>query len=302
MVTRADSTSLYVTRDIAYHLSKFARFPRVIDVLGQDHRLHARSLEALLSEIGEARRPEFVIYQDLTVPEGGRMSTRKGTAVYLDTLLDEAVERARREVRARWEEATDDEVDAIAVGGRLGGRAIPHPAGRAGQDRLLPMGGRALVRGTQRSVRPVRLRPGDEPPTKGLGRRKPRTPSGEPTCRRARSAALVRAISRLPRVVEYAARTSHVHSVAGYGHDLAEAFNRFYQSVPVLKAQEERSSRLALVAASRDDARERPRPPRSRAPRPDVARVGRGAVAVLRGLRRLPGFPHPGEPSRLRLF
>ncbi|HEV2165678.1 MAG TPA: arginine--tRNA ligase, partial [Thermoplasmata archaeon] len=115
IVARGNGTSLYVTRDLAYHLSKFARFPRVIDVLGQDHLLHARTLEALLHEMGEARRPEFVLYQYLTAPAGGGMSTRKGTAVYLDALLDDAVSRARAEVRARWPDSPDAEVERIAA-------------------------------------------------------------------------------------------------------------------------------------------------------------------------------------------
>jgi arginyl-tRNA synthetase len=251
MVTRADGTSLYATRDIAYHLSKFARFPRVIDVLGQDHRLHARSLEALLAEVGEARRPEFVIYQDLTVPEGGRMSTRKGTAVYLDALLDEAVERARREVRARWEEASDEDVDAIAVAVASGAvryhilRVAPDKTVSFRWEDALSFEGRsgpfvqyAYVRATSLLRKAV-----DVPapyPFRGAELTAPE------------ERALVRAIARLPRVVAYAARTSHVHTVAGYAHDLAEEFNRFYQSVPVLKAREERSSRLALVAAARE--------------------------------------------------
>ncbi|MCI4361230.1 MAG: arginine--tRNA ligase, partial [Thermoplasmata archaeon] len=115
IVTRADGTTLYPTRDVAYHLAKFARFARVVDVLGQDHHLHARTLDAMLAEIGETRRPEFVIYQDITVPEGGRMSTRQGKVVYLDDLLDEAIDRARAEVRSRREGLSDSEVDEIAA-------------------------------------------------------------------------------------------------------------------------------------------------------------------------------------------
>ena len=70
IVTRADGSTLYPVRDVAYHLDKFAKFGRVIDVLGQDHHLHAKTLDVLLAEAGEVRRPEFVIYQDITVPEG----------------------------------------------------------------------------------------------------------------------------------------------------------------------------------------------------------------------------------------
>src|SRR5208282_4578072 len=100
--------------DLAYHLSKFARFRQVVDVLGQDHRLHALTLQALLAEIGEPRRPEFIIYQDITVPDGGRMSTRGGSAVWLDELLREAVERARREVIARRDDLAEAEIGRIA--------------------------------------------------------------------------------------------------------------------------------------------------------------------------------------------
>ncbi len=67
--------------------------------------------------------------------------------------------------------------------------------------------------------------------------------------------ALVRTVSRFPGVVAYAARTSHVHAVAGYAHDLADQFNRFYHAVPVLRSGEERASRLALVAATRQTLR-----------------------------------------------
>jgi arginyl-tRNA synthetase len=51
--------------------------------------------------------------------------------------------------------------------------------------------------------------------------------------------------------VEYAARSSHVQAVAGFGHDLADQFNRFYHAVPVLRSGAERESRIALVAAVR---------------------------------------------------
>ncbi|MCI4361231.1 MAG: arginine--tRNA ligase, partial [Thermoplasmata archaeon] len=63
--------------------------------------------------------------------------------------------------------------------------------------------------------------------------------------------ALLRSISRFPGVVAYVARTTQVHALATYAHELAERFNRFYESTPVLTAGPERASRLALVAASR---------------------------------------------------
>jgi arginyl-tRNA synthetase len=247
---RGDGTSLYVTRDLAYHHVKFDRFARVIDVLGQDHQLHARTLEALLAEMGETRSPEFVIYQDITVPEGGRMSTRGGSAIWLDALLAEAVERARGEVLARREDLADGEVERIAEAVATG--AIRYHIVRVSPEKpvvfrwedALSFEGRSgpfVQYSYARACSILRKGGALEPP---YAFEAARLSDPEET-------ALVRVLARWPRVVAYAARSSHVHAIAGYAHDLGDQFNRFYHAVPVLSSGEERESRVALVAAVR---------------------------------------------------
>ncbi len=250
VVQRGNGTSLYVTRDVAYHLQKLARFGRVVDVLGQDHQLHARTLDALLTEVGEARRPSFVIYQDITVPEGGRMSTRGGSAVWLDHLLEEAVTRARGEVLARREDLAEADVDRIAESVATGAiryhivRVAPEKPVVFRWEDALSFEGRSgpFVQYAYARASSV-LR-------KGEALRGP-YPFDARLLRDPEEAALVRVLARFPRVVAYAARTAHVHAVAGYAHDVADRFNRFYHAVPVLKSGEERTSRIALVAAVR---------------------------------------------------
>ncbi len=250
VVQRGDGTSLYVTRDIAYHLSKFGRFDRWVDVLGQDHQLHARTLAALLAEVGEARRPSFLIYQDITVPEGGRMSTRGGSAVWLDPLLGEAVSRARREVLTRREDLTADEVDRIAEAVATG--AIRYHVVRVAPEKpvvfrwedALSFEGRSgpFVQYSYARASSVLRKGGVDHPPYPFDATKLSDPE---------ESALVRVLARFPRTVAYTARTSHVHAIAGYAHDLADRFNRFYHAVPVLKSGSERESRIALVAAVR---------------------------------------------------
>ncbi|MCI4331120.1 MAG: arginine--tRNA ligase [Thermoplasmata archaeon] len=250
IVTRADGTTLYPTRDVAYHLSKFARFPRVIDVLGQDHQLHARTLDALLAEMGESRRPEFVIYQDITVPEGGRMSTRKGSAVYLDALLDEAVERARKEVLARREDLAVGEVEEIAT--KVACSAVRYHILRVASEKTVGFRWEDALSFEGRSGPFLQYAYSR---ASSILRKAERTTGPYPfdpeLLQHPQELALVRSLSKLPSTVAYVARTSHVHTLAGYAHGLAERFNRFYQFVPVLKAGQEREGRLALVAASR---------------------------------------------------
>ena len=96
--TRADGTTLYTTRDMAYHLDKFSRADVLINVLGEDQKLGQQQLAAALKILGKECVPECVFYSFVSLPEG-RMSTRKGVVVYLDDLIDEAVDRAYEEVR-----------------------------------------------------------------------------------------------------------------------------------------------------------------------------------------------------------
>jgi arginyl-tRNA synthetase len=247
---RANGTSLYVTRDVAYHLAKFSRFQTLHDVLGQDHRLHARTLDALLQEVGEGRRPKYVIYQDITVPEGGRMSTRGGSAVWLDDLVAEAVDRARAEVLARREDLPVTDVDRIAEAVATGAlrfhilRIAPEKPVIFRWEDALSFEGRSgpfVQYAYARASSVLRKGSADSPPY----------PFDPARLSDPEEVALVRVVSRWPGVVAYAARTAHVHSVAGHAHDLADQFNRFYHAVPVLRSEAERESRIALVAAVR---------------------------------------------------
>ena len=247
---RGDGTSLYVTRDVAYHLAKFGRFDRVVDVLGQDHQLHARTLNALLAEVGEARRPSFLIYQDITVPEGGRMSTRGGSAVWLDDLLAEAVDRARKEVLLRREDLAEGAVETIAEAVATGAirfhilRVAPEKPVVFRWEDALSFEGRSgpfLQYSYARASSVLRKGEAVRPPY----------PFDAARLTDPEEVALLRILARFPRTVAYAARTSHVHAVAGYAHEVADQFNRFYHAVPVLRSTEERASRIALVAAVR---------------------------------------------------
>jgi arginyl-tRNA synthetase len=114
--TRRDQTSVYATRDVAYHQWKSDQVGsdgRLVDILGEDHRLQALQVGVALDELG-ARRPDVSFYAFVSLPEG-KMSTRANRVVFLDDLLDEAVERATETVRARrGDELSETEIGHIA--------------------------------------------------------------------------------------------------------------------------------------------------------------------------------------------
>ena len=113
-LTRSDGTSLYATRDIAYHIWKGERADLMINVLGEDHKLEAKCVEIALKLLNK-KTPEVIFYSFVSLPEG-RMSTRKGRVVYLDDLIEEAIERAKKEVNERGIEDAEKIAKSVAVG------------------------------------------------------------------------------------------------------------------------------------------------------------------------------------------
>ena len=109
---RADGSSLYATRDLAYHRWKWTQADHLIDVLGEDHRLQAKQVGMTLAELG-VEAPEVVFYSFIKLPEG-KMSTRRGNVVFMDDLLEEASAQAADLVRGLRPDYDDDQVHEIA--------------------------------------------------------------------------------------------------------------------------------------------------------------------------------------------
>jgi arginyl-tRNA synthetase len=253
---RSDGTSLYTTRDLAHHEWKLDNYDRAVTVLGEDHKLQADQLRTALGLLGnDTDRLDAVHFSWVNLPEGG-MSTREGTGIDLDDLLDEAIDRARAEVENRLDDRLrDDDLDEADV------ERIAHQVG----------------------IGAVRYDIVSKQPTKGItfqweealdfeaqsapyiqyvharccgildeaGEDPPETVDAD-LLDAPEERALLRTVARFPAVVETAGEELEPHRVATYTRDLAEAFNAFYRECPVLDADgETRAARLALVAAAR---------------------------------------------------
>jgi arginyl-tRNA synthetase len=249
---RADGTSLYTTRDIAYHIDKFERSDRAVDVLGEDHKLQAQQLAAALDVLGYDRDPEAIFYSYVNLPDG-KMSTREGNVVNLDDLLDEAVERARDEIEKRAEDRDRDvdEVDETARAVGIGAVRYDIVA-RQPEKPITFRWEEALNFDGQHApyVQYVGAR------ASGILEKTDAEPADAPDALESLDSpeerALLRKIGELSAVVEDAADELAPHRLATYSRELAESFNDFYRECPVMDADEDtKRARLALVAASR---------------------------------------------------
>lgn len=109
---RADGTSLYATRDIAYHIWKWQQSSKLINVLGEDHKLQSKQVGLTLNELGH-KTPEVAFYSFIKLPEG-KMSTRRGNVVFMDDLLEEAASHAAQVLRELRPELDAEQVAVIA--------------------------------------------------------------------------------------------------------------------------------------------------------------------------------------------
>ena len=88
--TRENGLSLYTTRDIAYHIEKFKKYDKALNILGEDHKLQSKLLNIALRELN-CNIPETLFYSFVNLP-GGKMSTRAGRVVYLDDIMQQIID------------------------------------------------------------------------------------------------------------------------------------------------------------------------------------------------------------------
>jgi len=249
VLMRSDGTSLYSTRDLAYHLEKSNESDVVIDILGSDHKLAIQQISIVLGFL-DGKSPEVIFYEFITLPEGS-MSTRRGVFISVDDLLEESTERAMGEIKKRRDDLSNDEAREIAE--KIGVGAVRFYIARLSPEKHIVFkwdealsferGCASIQYAHARACKILQKAEFDSSTVnlEGiLGKYDLKSPERE----------LVKVISQFTWVVEESARSRKVHLVSQYCLDLASAFNKFYKSMPVIGSEEE-EFRLALVDKSR---------------------------------------------------
>ncbi|MBW2989536.1 arginine--tRNA ligase [Candidatus Woesearchaeota archaeon] len=242
VLTRADGTSLYPLRDLAYHLDK-KKGDNII-LLGEDQKLYHQQIKAALSLLGH-KAPRAVHYSFVLLQEG-KMSTRKGNLVLLEDFMKEALEKARKEIKKRHGKVNEENAKKIAYG------AIKYAVLKVSAEKNVVFSweqalnfegdsGPYLQYAYARICSILRrhgkkidydadfsLLKGDE------------------------EAGLIKLLGRFPEAVKSATEQSKPHIISTYAYDVSSSFSLFYNSCPVLKAEEDvKKARLVLIECAR---------------------------------------------------
>ena len=245
---RKDGTSLYGTRDIAYHIEKFQRADIVINILGEDHRVQAKHVSTALKIININKTPETIFYAFVTLPEG-KLSTRKGTVIYLDDLIDEALQRAYEEVKKRRPQLTEDKMREIANIVGIGAlrynyiRIQPEKQIVFDWNEALNFEGNSapFIQYAHTRTHGILRKASNDWRQATVNLRRLKEPEEQE---------LVKTLAQFPDTIIYAAERRVPHILTTYLHKLVERFNTFYRYHSVLQSDKV-IERLHLVNATR---------------------------------------------------
>jgi arginyl-tRNA synthetase len=250
VIQRSDGTSLYTTRDLAYHEWKAQRCERMIDILGADHKLISSQLKAVL-RILKLREPEVVIFEFVSLPEGS-MSTRRGVFISADELLDEVKKAAYVEVSKKRPETDEEFRQKVAEFVSIG--AVRYDIVRVSPEKATTFDwaeavdfekqGAPFIQYAHARACSIIRNAQDE------GMSFENFDAG--VLLEEQETALIKKLAGFENAIDTAARELKPNLIAIYARELADAFNQFYRYVPVISAEPEfRAARLALVECSR---------------------------------------------------
>lgn len=245
---RANGTSVYIVRDIAYHIWKFKKVKEAIVVLGEDHKIEFLELKALLSLLNIKGNLNVVHFSFVSL-KGERMSTRKGIITPLDELIDAGFEKAKKQIKSTMKIRNKKELEKIAMQVTLGALRYNilkvHPMKRiefSWEDALNFEGDSApyIQYAHARCSRIIEKAGFNEIKLNKI------------ILTKNEEIQLIKKIALFPSIILSSAKNNRPHILANYAYDLAKCFTDFYHTCNVLKEKDEiKETRLAIVNATK---------------------------------------------------
>jgi arginyl-tRNA synthetase len=245
---RADGTTLYTTRDIAYTLWKFKQAQKVINVIGMEQSLAQLQLKIALYALGYDEYAENFVhfaYNLVTLP-GYKMSSRRGHYITFDQVLDEAVQRAYEEVSKRSPMLSEEEKRKIADFVGLG--AVRYALVDVDSGKPVVFTWERVLNFETNSAPYVQYTHARACSILRKAGREPQEPAFELLTEKLERE-LILSLAGFPDTFIEATEYLKPNLIADYTNALADKFNTFYNAYPVIKAdsQELSDSRIVLT-------------------------------------------------------
>jgi len=247
-LVRADGTTLYTTRDIAYTLWKFEKAEKLINVIGMEQNLAQLQLKIALHALGCDRQADNLVhfaYNLVSLP-GYKMSSRRGHFIAFDEVMDEAVKRAFEEVSKRSPQLPEKEKQHIADFVGIG--AVRYALIEVDTSKPVVFTWDRVLNFEKNSAPYIQYTHARACSIMRKANRKPEKPAFG-LLKEKLEHEIVLALASFPDTFIEAAEYLKPNLIAEYANALSDKFNTFYNAFPVIKAEPKELSdaRLALT-------------------------------------------------------
>ena len=256
LITKSDGSTLYITRDIAaaVYRKETYDFYKNIYVVASQQNLHFQQWIQIIELLGYdwARNCVHVPFGLVSLEEG-TMSTRHGRVVFLEDVLNRAVEQTKVIIEEKG--VATDNIDETAAMVGIGAVMFQELSNNRikdytfSWDKVLNFEGETgpYVQYTHARAASVLRRAGEEVVAKAAGDIDASYITGDSAYE------LARAIYEFPAVIVDAGEKYEPSVVTRHIVDVAQAFNKFYHDEHVLVDNEdEKVAKVALVMAAKN--------------------------------------------------
>ncbi|MBI3019208.1 MAG: arginine--tRNA ligase [Deltaproteobacteria bacterium] len=262
LLLRKDGASLYLTRDIAALLDRYNRyhFDKILYVVGDTQNLHFQQLFKLIELMGNpwAKECHHIAFGQIRLKDQ-KMSTRKGTAILLEEVLDKSIELIAKIIEEKNASLKGKQEVAQKVGSGaiifadFSSRRIKNVT--FDWDVILNPDGDTgpYVLYTYARASSILRKAQGKAPTSFLSSDLIGELTGESTLLESQEEQeLMKALECFPKTLTAAAHDFEPSYIATTLLDVSKLFNRFYHEHRVIQEDEAlQASRLKLVSATR---------------------------------------------------
>ncbi|MFD1135263.1 arginine--tRNA ligase [Paenibacillus urinalis] len=263
LIIKKDGTTIYPTRDLttAYYRHEVMKADEVLYVVGAEQRLHFQQVFAILAKMGEKWSEHFIhVPFGLMKFEGRKMSTRRGKVVFLEDVLDEAVERAAQIINEKNPNLQNaaEVAEQVGLGAIVFGDLKNHRLNEVdfSLEEALSFEGETgpYVQYTHARIQSLLSKANTNTDEEIQEASKSAADEHSEALQISDSAwAVMKHLSRYPEQLERGVRLKEPSVLARYVIDLAQLYNRFYHQEKILGSSKcERAYKLKLSEITSD--------------------------------------------------